>query len=126
MPMSKESRENPPARRRAPSLLGRVRRLPPVEWLVSYLFGDDVFISYSRTDGVRYGEELAHSLSDAGYSVRMDLWETQPGKETPEKVLRALRRSRNLVVVATPAATRSPHVAEEVTFYKGTHPGDMH
>jgi WD40 repeat protein len=110
-----------PARAAGISLLKRVRRLPPVEWLVSYLFGDDVFISYSRRDGIRYAEQLAHRLSDAGYSVRMDLWETEPGKQTPEKVMRALRRSRTLVVVATPGALQSPNVSEELAFYKKTH-----
>lgn len=123
--MTQAPPKNSLAPRSAPTLLGRVRRLPPVEWLVSYLFGDDVFISYSRHDGVRYGEELAHVLADAGYSVRMDLWETEAGEETPEKVMRGLRRSRALVVVATPRALQSPNVAGEVAAFRLVRSRDM-
>jgi WD40 repeat protein len=118
------------ARRLADILRSRKERFQQyglVKWLTNLLFGDDVFISYSRRDGTIYAERLAYRLSEEyGYSCRVDLWETLPGREMPEKLVRALRRSRMLVVVASPEAAASPNVGKEIRFYKRAHPGDMH
>lgn len=118
------------ARRAALALRSRkeqFQRRGLLKWLTNFLFGDDVFISYSRSDGTTYAERLAYQLSEVyGLSCRLDLWETLPGREMPEKLLRALRRSRMLVVVTSPGAARSPNVGKEIRFYKSAHPGDMH
>jgi WD40 repeat protein len=104
----------------------RLKKYTAAEWLTSYLFGDDIFISYSRDGGVAYAEVLARRLSkEFGYSCRLDLRETLPGRRIPKKLLRGIQRCRMLVVIATERATKSPHVSKEIKLYKRTHLGNM-
>lgn len=84
------------------------------------IFGDDIFISYSRADGITYAEGLASELAARGFSCRVDLLESQPGDELPESLKRTLRDSRMLVVIASDGASRSPHVALEIEEFSRT------
>src|SRR4029453_9819347 len=81
-----------------------------------FLFGDDVFISYSRRDGAKYAAALANELSrpGIGFSCFLDQWGASAATELSRPVLRALRRSSVLVLVGTPGAAASPMVREEV------------
>ena len=82
--------------------------------LSKFLFGDDIFISYSRANGAPYAAALANQLASRRLSCRFDQWGTVPGKDVPDYILRALRRSGMLVVAATPKACESPAVEREI------------
>jgi len=79
-----------------------------------YIWGDDIFISYSRSDGASYAAGLAAALAARKYSCKLDQWGTHPGKEMPDALIRALRRSHILVLVGSPGAARSDAVRQEV------------
>ena len=53
------------------------------------LFGDDLFISYSRADGADYATAL-RVLARHGFSCRFDQWVSDPGKKVPDELLRPL------------------------------------
>ena len=63
------------------------------------LFGDDVFVSYSRHDGMTYAERLVHALKDRGYSCRADLLKTDPGEQPcgPARCLSLSERSTRII-----------------------------
>ena len=87
-----------------------------------FLFGDDIFISYSRRDGAHYSAALANELSKKGrdLSCFLDQWGASAANELSKPVLRALRRSSVLVLVGTPGAASSPMVREEVKQFSKT------
>ena len=76
--------------------------------------GDDVFISYSRANGATYAAGLASELARRKLSCRLDQWGAPPGKEVPEVILTALKRSARLVVVTTAACGQSAAVEREI------------
>jgi WD40 repeat protein len=82
--------------------------------VVRFFRGDDVFISYSRRDGVRYATGLARELTRRQLACRIDFWETVPGKEIPDSLRRAIRRSGLLAIVGSPGACTSPQVEMEI------------
>ncbi len=84
--------------------------------LLRFLFGDDVFISYSRRDGANYAAALANELSrsEHGFSCFLDQWGASAASELSAPVVRALDRSAVLVLVGTPGAAESAMVREEV------------
>jgi WD40 repeat protein len=82
--------------------------------------GDDIFISYSRQDGLVYAIGLAAELAARRFSCRIDLWGTDPARTIPKKLKRDLRRSSMLVLVATSGAAESVHVAEEMAEFSKT------
>ena len=84
------------------------------EFPLRYFYGDDIFISYSRVDGVTYAEALASHLANQGYSCRLDLWDTTPGKDLPSGFRRAIRWSKLFVLTGTPAACMSTNVEKEI------------
>src|SRR3954462_11793352 len=105
---------------RAPRRGPRHRLLNAMEYPLRYLFGDDVFVSYSRVDGIIYAEGLAAELAKRGLSCRVDLWQTVPGAELPGSLRRALRWSKMLVLVATRGAAASLHVRDELAEFVST------
>src|SRR5215469_13028849 len=88
--------------------------LNALEYPLRFLFGDDIFVSYSRADGITYAEGLASELAKRNFSCRVDLWETVPGAELPWSLKRALRWSKMLVLIGTSRALESPHVGFEI------------
>ena len=84
--------------------------------LSRFLFGDDIFISYSRRDGASYAAALANELSAPGrdFSCFLDQWGASAASELSGPVLRALRRSSVFVLVGTEGAVSSAMVREEV------------
>lgn len=88
--------------------------------LQRFLFGDDIFISYSRADGAIYAAGLANELVKLKFSCKIDQWGTQAGQEIPPQLRRALRRSSLLVLVGTEGAANSVPVTQELTEFKKT------
>lgn len=77
-------------------------------------FGYDVFISYSRSDGLRYAQALYVGLNERGLAPFIDVVGTSPGQSTPASVLRRLRRSSMLVLVCSSGAAASKNISEEI------------
>jgi len=84
-----------------------------------FLFGDDIFISYSRRDGAKYAAALANELSKPGndYSCFLDQWGASAANELSKPVLRAIERSSVLVLIGTAGAAGSQLVQQEVTLF---------
>lgn len=81
--------------------------------LIRHLFAYDIFVSYARRDGTVYASELAAALTHRGYSCFFDRFEAI-GADLVSQTMRALRHSRVLVVVGTPAAMESAAVRLEI------------
>lgn len=91
--------------------------------LLRFLFGEDVFISYSRRDGANYAAALANELSKrerGGFSCFLDQWGASAANELSAPVVRALKRSSVLVLIGTPGAVESAMVREEVRRFSET------
>ena len=87
----------------APPLSGKVRiSMNLVRALTDRIFGYDIFVSYSRKDGMTY----AHKLEK-------DSEEMPPGENLHSSLRGALRRSSALVLVASPGALQSPYMPVE-------------
>jgi|SRR5579864_6991745 len=84
------------------------------------LFGDDIFISYSRADAASYAALLASELAKRKFSCRFDQWASRPGSGVPPEVLRALKHSTLLVVVSTAGAGVSGPVETEISHFLPT------
>lgn len=84
-----------------------------------FLFGDDIFISYSRKDGAKYAAALANELSKRGndYSCFLDQWGASADQKLSAPVLRALKHSYMLVLIGTAGAAQSPLVRQEVQLF---------
>ena len=80
----------------------------------SALLGYDIFISYRRSDGSAYAEKLWRDLKAAGIAPFLDRDETPGGARLTPSLMRALRRSRMLVVLLTPDVLDSEWVQQEV------------
>ncbi len=77
-----------------------------------YLFGDDVFISYSRADASDYAPALAARLNK--YICYLDQLGTSPGEQISPHIINKIHRSTVLVLVGTTAAAASDAVEDEI------------
>ncbi|WP_434300346.1 TIR domain-containing protein [Corallococcus exiguus] len=100
-----------PITRRRETLFQRLER---------FFFGDDIFISYSREDCAIYAADLARRLSRHGFSCLLDQWRTQPGREIPPELLRAIRRSGTFVLLGTHGSAGSQNVCKELEVFLPT------
>ncbi len=91
-----------------------------IDYAFSRLFGDDVFVSYARTDGTDYALALASRLADEGFATDIDQWGSGPGDSIPVELIKRLRRCRVLVIVATPGAHASAAIATEIDAFLRT------
>jgi hypothetical protein len=91
---------------------GRLRAV--LQDAVDRAFGYDFFISYGRRDGTPQALALHEALRSHGLVCFLDREEFVPGGPLPESTRRAVRKSSALILLATPAALASPHVATEV------------
>ena len=80
----------------------------------SAILGHDIFISYRRSDGSAYAEKLWRDLKSAGLTPFLDRDETPGGAQLTPTLVRALRKSRMLVVLLTPDVLDSEWVQQEV------------
>jgi WD40 repeat protein len=105
---------HPPAGER-PSEAGK-RSL--VQRALDAIFGYDFFISYTRRDGGKeYAEALARRLRGADFQIFFDSDEYAMGDDWKVEGKWALRRTSQLILVASPEALSSPAVVREVEIY---------
>ncbi len=71
-----------------------------IRWITDRIFGFDVFISYSRKDGVAYARKLEEELLQRRLRCFLDSKEMPPGSELKASLLSAVARSTTLVLVA--------------------------
>ncbi|HEX7330245.1 MAG TPA: TIR domain-containing protein [Pyrinomonadaceae bacterium] len=98
----------------------RPDRKNTVRYVSRLLFGDDVFISYSRQDASAYSLDLANQLTQRELSCFLDQWGAPAGKDIPEKVLQALKRSSMFVLLGSPGAAHSSQVEKELREFRKT------
>jgi WD40 repeat protein len=98
------------------------RRASRRESASRFFFGDDVFISYARRDGVPYALSLARALESRGFTCDADLFASKPELRTPESVKRRLKRSSLLVVVGSPGAAGSKEIDGEIATFADARP----
>ena len=81
--------------------------------LYKFLFGYDIFISYSYKDGKQYAEALEAKLANLDFSCFLDKKELPCGGELTSALRRAIRRSKALILVGTDTALHAPYVKVE-------------
>ena len=91
------------------------------------LFGYDVFISFALGPAPRgslsYASDLARRLRERDFSVFFSEDEAPPGEQLDSTLLRALHRSRLLVVIANRGTLAEPRwVRKEVEEFRRRHP----
>lgn len=101
---------NNPANEEKEALLEKIRR---------FLFGDDIFISYSRADST-YALALANELIKNNLSCFLDQWGTPPGEELPQKLINTIKRCSTMVLVGSKNAGESDSVGLEITEFLKT------
>lgn len=84
-----------------------------VEKLRRFLFGDDIFISYSRVDST-YALSLANELTKNKLSCFLDQWGTPPGEELPKELINTIKRCSTMVLIGSKNAADSDNVGLEV------------
>ena len=84
-----------------------------------FIFGRDVFISYSRRDARKYVPNLVRALQERmpKLSVYLDRWIAPPAGKLPVSLRLQLRWSSILVVVCTKNAIGSEFVKDEVATF---------
>ena len=87
--------------------------------LADRVFGFDYFIAYAWRDGRNYAALLSEKLRREGLECFLDTSEYLPGDDLERTAPWALRRSRALILVGTPAALESAEVRREVTTFAG-------
>ena len=85
-----------------------------------YVNGDDIFLSYSRADGVPYAQALAAELSRRGFTCRLDLYDTDTSAEIPNRLKKVIRRAYLLLVIGSPRAWQSEPVKQEIELFATT------
>ena len=88
--------------------------------LLGFVFGHDFFISYSWSDGAAYAAALAARLKAHGFEVFLDRADYASGDNWKEVGARTLRHTGQLILVGSPAATRSDPVIREVEIFSKT------
>ena len=92
-----------------------------VQALAGYFFGRDVFISYARADvPEQYALRLVKALTARHITVDCDLFGSPPQSDVPAALLRRVRRSKVLALLASDAAMDSPNILKEVDEFLAT------
>jgi hypothetical protein len=86
------------------------------EWPVRFIFGRDIFISYSHADAGQYAPALALALRKEirNLSFYLDQWIAPPSERLTILLRLQLRWSKLMVVICTDRAIRSEFVKEEI------------
>jgi WD40 repeat protein len=90
------------------------------EKLYRFFFGDDVFISYSRADAIRYVPSLAARLAAKKHICFFDQLVADPSEDLPEKLKKKILRSTVFVLVGTKGAMASSFVRKEIELFRHT------
>ena len=86
-----------------------------------FIFGYDIFISYSRKDSLDYAYSIARHFMQKkfGYECYIDqLSSTTPGKELPKNIVSALQKSTAFIIIGSEGSKHSVAIAEEVHNFK--------
>ncbi|GGD05226.1 toll/interleukin-1 receptor domain-containing protein [Hyunsoonleella pacifica] len=83
-----------------------------------FLFGHDVFISYSRKDTSDYAAALVNELTKKKIECFIDQHGTEPGEDLPSNLKRTLLRCDFFVLLGSDNALKSEAVLEEVVLFK--------
>jgi hypothetical protein len=75
-----------------------------------------IFVSYTRDDEV-FVKRLVDDLSQSGANVWLDIRNARPGRHWTRSIEQALSESSMMIVVLSPAALESSHVAVEWQAY---------
>lgn len=86
----------------------------------SSLFGDDIFISYSRADGSLYAAGLADELTKRKFACFLDQLGTDPDRDLPATLKRKIGSCTVCVLVGTERALISESVKKEIEEFKKT------
>jgi hypothetical protein len=68
-----------------------VQKVGVLARIATFLFGNDVFISYSRSDAAAYALALASELTKQKLTCYLDQWNAPPGVEIPAVIKTAAR-----------------------------------
>lgn len=82
--------------------------------ILRLFFGDDVFISYARSDGKHYATTLKNQLASMDISCFIDYEKVYAGDVLNTTLKRAIRKSTVFVLVGTPNARNSDFVQLEI------------
>jgi hypothetical protein len=88
--------------------------------LVDVIFGYDFFVSYTWADGSKYAHSLYEKLKAQGFTVFLDEEEYARGDNWTLLGRRALRKTRQLILIATPKVHASGPVFKELTAFEST------
>jgi hypothetical protein len=88
--------------------------------LSRYLFGNDIFISYSRVDAAQYAEKLSIELKKRNYHCYIDRWGSIPGSNLPKTLITSLLKSSMLVILGTDEAINSNSILIEIELFVKT------
>lgn len=75
--------------------------------LVDVIFGYDCFVAYTWADGSKYADSLYEKLRAQGFTVFLDKEEYARGDNWSLLGRRALKKARQLILVATPHVHQS-------------------
>ena len=90
-----------------------IKRDSIVEKVRRFLFGDDIFISYSRVDST-YALSLANGLTKRNLSCFLDQWGTPPGETLPDELIKTIKKCSTMVLIGSKNAADSENVGLEV------------
>lgn len=92
------------------------RRLSIFDGFYRYFFGEDVFISYSRSDGDKYAKTLKTQLenTEPKHTCYIDELGTEPGKEIPDWLKRKIRTCSIFVLLGSPLSHGSKAIFDEI------------
>src|SRR6266481_2075675 len=88
--------------------------------LVDVIFGYDFFVSYTWADGSKYAHSLYEKLKTQGFTVFLDEKEYARGDNWTLLGRRALKKTRQLILVATPKVHDSEPVLKELRAFEST------
>ena len=88
--------------------------------LVDVIFGYDFFVSYTWADGSKYAHSLYEKLKAQGFTVFLDEEDYARGDNWTLLGRRALKKTRQLILVATPKVHESAPVLKELTAFQST------
>ncbi len=92
----------------------------PWEKLYRFFFGDDIFISYSRADAIRYVPSLAARLAAKKHICFFDQLAADASDELPKRLKKKILRSTVFVLIGTRGAVASSFVRKEVELFRRT------
>lgn len=79
------------------------------------IFGYDIFISYSRMDGIDYAYSIAQYFQEKGFECYIDqLTSSTPGKELPVPIKNAVINSTSFILIGSLGTKKSEPVKNEI------------